>query len=76
MCGPFVDGDVKSSGGLIRMINSEGSVICEMPSSDYSNKISAYTTPLLIQLSYGYKNTAERKILIKKETGGLSGGNV
>ena len=76
MCGPFVDGDVKSSGGLVRMINGEGSVICEMPSSDYSNKISAYTTPLLIQLSYGYKNTAERKILIKKEAGGLSGGNV
>ena len=75
MCGPFVDGNVKSSGGLIRMINGEGSFICEMPSSDYSNKISAYTTPLLIHLSYGYRNTAERRILIKKEASGLGSGS-
>ncbi len=67
ICGPFADG-VKSSGGLIRLINGEGFVICELPNSEYSNKISAYTTPLLIQLSYGYRTTAERKVLIKKET--------
>ena len=47
-----------------------------MPDTKYSNKISAYTTPLVVELTYGYRNTVQRKILIKKETGGLgSGGN-
>lgn len=74
MCGPFAETNIKSTGGLIRLINGEGFVICEMPNSEYSNKISAYTTPLLIQLSYGYRNSIEKKIQIKKEVSGLSGG--
>ncbi|MBI2656990.1 hypothetical protein HYX03_04585 [Candidatus Woesearchaeota archaeon] len=73
-CGPFVDGNVKDTSGNIRIINGEGFVICELPSSAYSNKISAYTTPLSIRLSYGYRNTAEKKILIKKETSAGFGG--
>ncbi|MBS3129018.1 hypothetical protein J4410_07800, partial [Candidatus Woesearchaeota archaeon] len=40
----------------------------------YSNQISAYTTPLLIQLTYGYRNTIQKKILIKKEGGSSIGG--
>ena len=74
MCAPFTEGPQKSTGGLVRMINGEGFVICELPSSEYSNKISAYTTPLLIQLSYGYRNSIEKKIQIKKEISGVTGG--
>lgn len=75
-CQPFVDGPVTGTKGLIRLANNgEGFVVCELPSSDYNNKVSAYTTPLKIQLSYGYRNTAEKKIQIKKESPGLSGGS-
>ena len=70
ICGPFVDGNVKDVSGNIRIINGEGFIICELPNSAYTNKISAYTTPLSIRLSYGYRNTAERKLLIKKESAG------
>ncbi|MBI2654628.1 hypothetical protein HYX02_07545 [Candidatus Woesearchaeota archaeon] len=70
-CGPFAEGNVKGTGGLIRLINGEGFVICELSSSEYSNKISAYTTPLVIQLSYGYRSTIERKLQIKKEISAL-----
>ena len=70
-CQPFVDGQVIGQSGLIRLTNNgEGFAICELPSSDYSNKVSAYTTPLLIQLSYGYRNTIEKKIMIKREASG------
>ncbi|MBS3114167.1 hypothetical protein J4448_03625 [Candidatus Woesearchaeota archaeon] len=72
MCGPFAEGPAKNTGGLIRVINGEGFVICELPSNEYSNKISAYTTPLLIQLSYGYRNSIEKKIQIKQEISGLA----
>ena len=74
MCGPFAEAPQKNTGGLIRLINGEGFVICELPSSEYSNKISAYTTPLLIQLSYGYRNSIEKKIQIKKEVSGFASG--
>lgn len=73
MCGPFAETNLKSTGGLIRLINGEGFVICEMSNSEYSNKISAYTTPLLIQLSYGYRNSIEKKIQIKREISGVTG---
>ena len=76
MCGPFAESNVKSTGGLVRLINGEGFVICEMPNSEYGNKISAYTTPLLIQLSYGYRNTIEKKIQIKQEVSGLGGSGI
>lgn len=71
-CGPFADqSSVKGTNGFVRLINGEGSIICELPKSDYGQTNSAYTTPLKIKLSYVYKNTAERKVLIKKETSGL-----
>lgn len=73
ICGPFADtqsGFRTSDGGYVRIINGEGFVICELPNTDYSNKRSAYTTPLLIHLTYGYRNIAEKKIQIKKETVG------
>ena len=73
-CGPFSDGAIKGTIGYIRLINGEGFVICELPKSAYSNQISAYTTPLLIQLTYGYRNTIQKKILIKKEGGSSIGG--
>ncbi len=68
LCGPFSDGPVKGyDRGLIRLINNEGFIICELSAEKYSNTLSAYTTPLVIELSYGYRNTAEKKIQIKKE---------
>ena len=57
----------------MRLVNGEGFVICELGDSDYSNKISAYTTPIIIKLSYGYRTTVERKLLIKRETSSLIG---
>lgn len=76
-CGPFVSnegGVVKGVSGDIRLLNGEGYVICELPSSDYAKDVkSAYLTPIKIELLYGYRITAERKVLIKKETGGLGG---
>lgn len=72
-CRPLTDGKVTQ--GDVRLINGEGSIICELQKSDYGETISSYTTPLRIQLNYVYKNTAERKIQIKKETTSLSGGS-
>lgn len=67
LCGPFAAGLVKSDeGGLIRLINNEGFIICELSAEAYSNTLSAYTTPLVIQLNYGYRNTAEKKLQINK----------
>lgn len=74
-CGPFTDqSGIKGSNGFIRLINGEGSIICELPKNDYGQTNSAYITPLKIKVSYVYKNTAERKVLIRKETGGSLGG--
>lgn len=72
-CRPFADGKTEGTEGLIRLINGEGFIICELPDTDYNNKISAYTTPLLIELGYGYRNTAEKKMQIKRESSGLVG---
>jgi len=72
-CGPFTgepagSNNVKSSSGLIRLINGEGYVICELSDSSYSNKVSSYTSPLLIKLSYGYRTIDERPMLVKLES--------
>lgn len=75
-CGPFAniqEGNTRGQAGDIRLINGEGYVICELPSSDYGGSKTAYTTPMTINLFYGYRNSIEKKILIKKETGGISG---
>ncbi|MBI2559391.1 hypothetical protein HYW20_08770 [Candidatus Woesearchaeota archaeon] len=69
-CGPFDGNLVKSSIGYIRLVNSEGSIICEMPSSNYGSKI-AYISPLEIRLGYVYRTTAQKKMLIKREPSGL-----
>ena len=66
-CWPFADEEVKGSTGYIRLLNGEGSIICEIVEDNYASKNSAYTSPLRIKLSYGYKTTAERKLSIKKE---------
>ncbi len=61
--------NVKGNFGYIRLLNGEGSIICELTKSDpsYSEAKTAYTTPLRIVLTYAYKTTAERKIMIKKQ---------
>ena len=66
-CGPFVDTSAKGASGVVRLINDEGSIICEFPSDLYSNKLTAYTTPLSIKLSYTYRTHTQRKLLIVKE---------
>ena len=66
-CGPFADGTAKGKTGIIRMINGEGSVVCELATSNYNNKQSAYTTPLLIQLGYVYRITTQRQVQLVKE---------
>lgn len=66
-CWPFADEEVKGSTGYIRLLNGEGSIICEILEDNYASTNAAYTSPLKIKLSYGYKTTAERKLSIKKE---------
>ncbi len=69
-CGPYIDnsGAVKrTDGGLMRLLNGEGFIICELPSGSYAKTNSAYTTPLVVKLKYGYRTTTERKLLIKRE---------
>lgn len=69
-CGPFAENNVKSSVGFIRLVNGEGSIICELPSSEYGSKM-AYISPLEIWLSYIYRTTAQKKMLIKREPSSL-----
>lgn len=77
-CGPFASSDgmpIKSAAGTVRLLNGEGYVVCELSNTEYASGVkSAYSSPINIVLSYGYRNTAERKITIKKESGGLGGG--
>ena len=74
-CGPFTDtggSAARGRGGDVRLINGEGFVICELPSSDYGSK-TAYITPMTISLVYIYRNSIEKKIQIKQEVSGLGG---
>ena len=68
-CGPFADGTVKGTKGILRMINGEGFIICELQKSkgEYSNTASAYTTPMVIHLSYGYRTSITRTMQIIRE---------
>ena len=76
-CGPFTDrvnAAIEGETGYIRLINGEGVIICRMPSSDYGESKTSYTTPMTITLIYGYRSTAERKIMIKREGSSLDAG--
>lgn len=74
-CGPFVDivsasNSVKrETGGLVRLINGEGFIICELQKSkkEYSDTAAAYTTPMVIHLSYGYRTSITRTMQIIRE---------
>lgn len=68
-CGPFADGTVKGTSGLLRMINGEGFIICELQKGkgEYSQTNTAYTTPMVIHLSYGYRTTVQRNIQVIRE---------
>ena len=69
-CGPFInagDSNIRGEAGDVRMINGEGYIICELPISNYGNTKTAYITPMTIDLRYGYRNSVEKKINIKKE---------
>jgi len=70
-CRPFIDGATSGNDGYMRLINGEGFIICEF--SDYGSASTTYITPMTIRLLYDYRNTAEKKIQIKKEIGGISG---
>ena len=72
VCGPFAEGNIKGGKGIIRLMNGEGSVICELPKAEYSETKSAYISPLLVRLEYGYRTTAQKKVQILKEGAGDS----
>lgn len=73
-CWPFAEGNVKAQTGVVRLINTEGSIICELTkdTAGYSGGNTPYTTPLKIRLSYAYRSTAQRNIQIKQEPGSLA----
>ncbi len=75
-CGPFMTsggGLIKGASGDVRLVNGEGFIICEMPSSDYGDTKSAYMSPMRIEILYGYKTSVEKKISIRKESAGFVG---
>ena len=62
-CGPFVEGS-----NTIKLFNGEGFIICSLDVPDLGSIKSAYTTPLNIELSYGYRSTVSEQIEIVKFT--------
>jgi hypothetical protein len=60
-CGPFAKQGTK----LIRLFDGEGFVICSVDKNEIPVS-TAYTTPLNIELSYGYRSTTSKSISIKK----------
>ena len=68
-CSAFAQEPSKGTSGLIRLINGEGYIICELPKEKYGNTQSAYTTPIKIKLSYGYRINSQRSLKIIKEGG-------
>ena len=67
-CWPFSGENVKGETGFIRLLNGQGSIICEYGKESYAGGTTAYTTPLKIVLTYVYKTTAQRAITIMKES--------
>ena len=70
-CGPFIDGNLNSESGYIRLTNGEGLIICELPRDEYKDNPTAFTTPLQIKLIYAYRTTTQQKIQIIKERIGI-----
>ncbi|MBI2657061.1 hypothetical protein HYX08_00015 [Candidatus Woesearchaeota archaeon] len=70
-CGPFTnsaDGSVRREEGEVRLINGEGYIICELLLEEYGDQVkTAFVTPMTIKLQYGYRNSIEKKIQIKRE---------
>ena len=68
-CAPFMDsaGSTRASSGIMRLVNGEGFIICDLKKEQYGQTVAAYTTPLQIKLSYGYRTSTARKLLIIKE---------
>ncbi|MBL7056602.1 hypothetical protein ISS07_06840 [Candidatus Woesearchaeota archaeon] len=62
-CGPFPDGN-----GIIRLNNGEGFILCSIDKESYENEKSAYTTPLNLEIKYGYRITETKPIRISKVT--------
>ena len=71
-CSPFIDDNIKGESGYIRLLNGEGSIVCELSKNDYAPGSSAYTTPLQIVLTYVYRDFIEKRLQIIKETRGIS----
>jgi hypothetical protein len=53
--------------GLVRLQNGQGSFSCVYP-IEYAELNSAYETPLIIELWYGYSKTIEKAITVKQVT--------
>lgn len=62
--------DGKMEGSYARLINNEGSILCNLPEykKDSTKKEyrEAFETPLYIELLYGYRNTISKKVEIIK----------
>lgn len=53
-------------GRFIRLFNGEGFVLCSLDRASFEEVKSAYTTPLNIELKYGYRSTISKPIKILK----------
>ncbi|MAG91549.1 hypothetical protein CMO83_02635 [Candidatus Woesearchaeota archaeon] len=69
-CKPFVEDPIMDTQGVIRLLNGEGSIICDLNQETYSNyeeSKTPFTTPLTIKLSYKYRDTIQTNVQIKRE---------
>lgn len=49
----------------VRLVNGQGFVVCDFPKP--AESVAAYTTPLQVELVYGYSNSIEKKVTIVNE---------
>ena len=62
-CGKLLN--VGSQEGYARLINNQGFIVCNL--KDYKEDIdSAYTTPLYVELAYGYRSAISKSVEIVK----------
>ncbi len=71
-CKPFAEstGPIQGTSGSVRLINGEGSIVCDFTKQAYQNyrdSKTSFTTPLTIHLKYFYRSTGQRNLLIQKE---------